>query len=100
MLHGWLTWLKKALKYFCCSCEWSQMLLTVEWIEILISISYAHLIIHIFSFHVCVGKKLNGFIDFYPYFAELGGAVQLMGIVKLLIDPENMMATANVRMCS
>ncbi|XP_048734187.1 serine/threonine-protein phosphatase 4 regulatory subunit 3A-like [Ostrea edulis] len=26
---------------------------------------------------------------------ELGGAVQLMGIVKLLIDPENMMATAN-----
>ncbi|XP_029449610.1 serine/threonine-protein phosphatase 4 regulatory subunit 3B isoform X7 [Rhinatrema bivittatum] len=28
---------------------------------------------------------------------ELGGAVQLMGILRTLIDPENMLATANVR---
>lgn len=27
---------------------------------------------------------------------EMGGAVQLMGIIRLLIDPENMLATANV----
>ncbi|XP_053102268.1 serine/threonine-protein phosphatase 4 regulatory subunit 3B isoform X1 [Hemicordylus capensis] len=28
---------------------------------------------------------------------ELGGAVQLMGLLRTLIDPENMLATANVR---
>ena len=28
---------------------------------------------------------------------ELGGAVQLMGILRLLIDPENMIATALVK---
>lgn len=27
---------------------------------------------------------------------ELGGAVQLMGLLRTLIDPENMLATANV----
>jgi len=27
---------------------------------------------------------------------ELGGAMQLMGILRLLLDPENMLATANV----
>lgn len=27
---------------------------------------------------------------------ELGGAVQLSGIIRLLIDPENMMGTTNV----
>lgn len=27
---------------------------------------------------------------------ELGGAVQLMGLLRTLVDPENMMATANV----
>ena len=27
---------------------------------------------------------------------ELGGAVQLMGILRVLIDPENMLATSNV----
>ena len=32
----------------------------------------------------------------YLFFLELGGAIQLMGIMKLLIDPENMMATALV----
>lgn len=30
---------------------------------------------------------------------ELGGAVQLMGLLRTLIDPENMLATANVRTC-
>ncbi|XP_065446872.1 serine/threonine-protein phosphatase 4 regulatory subunit 3B isoform X5 [Chrysemys picta bellii] len=30
---------------------------------------------------------------------ELGGAVQLMGLLRTLIDPENMLATANVRKC-
>lgn len=30
---------------------------------------------------------------------ELGGAVQLMGLLRTLIDPENMLATANVRRC-
>ena len=30
-------------------------------------------------------------------FIELGGAVQLMGIIRLLIDPENMLGTTNVR---
>lgn len=30
---------------------------------------------------------------------ELGGAVQLMGLLRTLIDPENMLATANVRAC-
>jgi len=29
-------------------------------------------------------------------FAELGGAVQLMGIIRLLVDPENMLGTTNV----
>jgi len=28
---------------------------------------------------------------------ELGGAVQLMGIIRLLIDPENMLAVQMVR---
>lgn len=28
---------------------------------------------------------------------ELGGAVQLMGLLRTLVDPENMLATANVR---
>lgn len=28
---------------------------------------------------------------------ELGGAVQLMGLLRTLIDPENMLATTNVR---
>ena len=28
---------------------------------------------------------------------ELGGAVQLMGLLRTLIDPENMLATNNVR---
>lgn len=27
---------------------------------------------------------------------ELGGAVQLMGLLRTLVDPENMLATANV----
>lgn len=27
---------------------------------------------------------------------ELGGAVQLMGLLRTLLDPENMLATANV----
>ena len=27
---------------------------------------------------------------------ELGGAMQLIGILRLLLDPENMLATANV----
>lgn len=27
---------------------------------------------------------------------ELGGAMQLMGIIRLLIDPDNMLGTANV----
>ena len=31
--------------------------------------------------------------------SELGGAVQLMGILRVLIDPENMLATANVSIC-
>lgn len=95
MLHGWLTWLIKALNYLCCSFEGPHMLLTVEWIEILIFFMK-----HNFSIQVCVGEKIEWIYWFSPYFAELGGAVQLMGIVKLLIDPENMMATANVRMCS
>lgn len=30
---------------------------------------------------------------------ELGGAVQLMGLLRTLIDPENMLATTNVRNC-
>ena len=30
---------------------------------------------------------------------ELGGAVQLMGIIRLLIDPENMLGTTNVCDC-
>lgn len=30
------------------------------------------------------------------YVVELGGAVQLMGILRILIDPENMIPTANV----
>lgn len=34
--------------------------------------------------------------DSDPSKAELGGAVQLMGIIRLLIDPENMLPTANV----
>lgn len=29
---------------------------------------------------------------------ELGGAVQLMGLLRTLVDPENMLATANVRL--
>lgn len=28
---------------------------------------------------------------------ELGGAVQLMGLLRTLIDPENMLASTNVR---
>lgn len=27
---------------------------------------------------------------------ELGGAVQLMGLLRTLVDPENMLATSNV----
>ena len=30
------------------------------------------------------------------YVVELGGAVQLIGILRILIDPENMIPTANV----
>lgn len=30
------------------------------------------------------------------FYTELGGAMQLMGILRLLLDPENMLATANV----
>lgn len=29
---------------------------------------------------------------------ELGGAMQLMGIIRLLVDPENMLGTTNVSM--
>lgn len=29
---------------------------------------------------------------------ELGGAVQLMGLLRTLIDPENMLAPTNVRL--
>ena len=31
---------------------------------------------------------------------ELGGAVQLMGLLRTLVDPENMLATANVSLHS
>ncbi len=31
---------------------------------------------------------------------ELGGAVQLMGLLRTLVDPENMLATANVSFCT
>ena len=31
---------------------------------------------------------------------ELGGAVQLMGLLRTLVDPENMLATANVSLCT
>lgn len=30
---------------------------------------------------------------------ELGGAVLLMGLLRTLVDPENMLATANVSKC-
>ncbi len=30
------------------------------------------------------------------FLPELGGAMQLMGIIRLLIDPENMLSSANV----
>ena len=44
-----------------------------------------------------VGKiLLYGDYKVIVIFLELGGAVQLMGIMKLLIDPENMLATALV----
>lgn len=38
----------------------------------------------------------NFFLFFFFICAELGGAVQLIGVLRLLLDPENMLATANV----
>ena len=45
-----------------------------------------------YSLFIIIGTGTSIFFDF----TELGGAVQLMGIMKLLIDPENMLATALV----
>lgn len=33
------------------------------------------------------------------FFKELSGAMQIVNLLKLLIDPENMLSAANVRFC-
>ena len=46
---------------------------------------------------MCMPETFKLSVLCFLVLTDVGGAVQLMGIIRLLVDPENMLGTTNVR---